>query len=119
MQGSRKNVRRRRGVRLTPEERSLRRAEEMLRGAETRARRTAATVAYWQAKVQRLRAGNTQRIQPSLFGDTPPELPDELLTEQDSREMNVPTKQPLFGTESSLAGSPIHPHQHGTWPDSE
>lgn len=76
-------------------------------------------MAYWQAKVQGLKAGHTERVQPSLFGSATSEMPDELLTEQDSREINLPTKQPLFGTEPLSAGSPIHPHQHGTLPDSE
>ena len=112
-------MRGRRGRRLTPEERNLRRAEEMLRSAEIRARRATATMAYWQAKVQRLKAGHIEQVQPSLFGSATSEMPDELLTEQDSREINVPTKQSLFGTEPPSAGSPIHPHQHGTLPDSE
>lgn len=83
----------------------------MLRGAEIRARRAAATMAYWEAKVQRLTAGHIERTQPSLFGFATSDMPDELLTEQDSREMNAPMKQPLFGTEPLPAGSPIHPHQ--------
>lgn len=76
-------------------------------------------MAYWQAKVQRLKLGQTERIQPSLFGTASPEMPAELLTEQESREMNVPTKQPLFGTGPCLAGSTIHPLRHGTLPESE
>ena len=119
MAAQRKTGRGRRGRRLTPEERTLRRAEETLRKAEIRARRATATLAYWQAKVQRLKAGHTERIQPSLFGTEPSGMPNELLTEQDSREINVPTKQPLFGTKTLSASPLIYPHQRGSMPDSE
>lgn len=116
---SKRAVRRRRASRPTPEERAIRRAEEKLRESEVRARRATANMAYWQSKLRRLKQGHTEHIQPSLFGTASPEMSAELLTEQQSREKNVPMKQPLFGTGPCPAGSTTHPLQHGILSDSE
>ena len=91
----------RRARKLTPEERKLRRAEQMLHQSSVRARRSAATVAYWQAKVQLLNADYLARVQPSLFGAAQPDLPNPVLTEQHGREKTCSTKQPPFEKEQS------------------
>ncbi len=76
------------------------------------------TLAYWHARVQQLRTGNTERIQPSLFANATSDLADELLADQDSRKIISPGSR-RYSKQSLSAGSPTHPHQHGKWPDSE
>ena len=99
---ARKGKRKRRSGKLSIEDRKLRRAEEMLRLAQIRVRRTTTTMAYWQAKVQGLRAQKSERIQPSLFESTAPEFLDPLLTEPQEHE----TKPQL---ENSSSGTDLFP----------
>lgn len=78
----------------------------MLRLAQIRVRRTTTTLAYWQAKVQKLKTQKVERIQPSLFEITAPELLDPLLTEPQRHETNPRVEDFSFGTELFPGGSP-------------
>lgn len=103
---AKKAKRKRRSGNLNLEDSKLRRAEEMLRLAQIRVRRTTTTLAYWQAKVQMLRAQKVDLIQPSLFETTAPTLLDPPLTEPQRHETNPRMQDSSFGTELSPGGSP-------------